>query len=93
MIGEELPQIVRLLLALAFVVALMGGLALLLKRLGLGGAPDVKPTKRRLKIIESLALDARRRALLIQRDDKQHLVILGPNNETVVETNIKPEKE
>jgi len=38
-------------------------------------------------------LDARRRAVLIQRDDKQHLVILGHSSETVVETNIKPVKD
>lgn len=90
---DNLPDIVRLLLALAFVVALMGGFALLLKRLGIADHASVTPKKRRLKVIETLPLDARRRAALIQRDDKQHLVILGVNGETVVETNIKAPKE
>ena len=89
----DLPQILRLLAAMAFVLALMGGLALALKRLGLGGTPVVAPHKKRLKLIESMALDSRRRAVLFQRDNKQHLVILGPNSETVVETDIKLPKD
>lgn len=88
-----LMQILRLLAALAFVLALMGGLALLLKRLGLAGATAPTPQKRRLKIIETLSLDTRRRLVIIQRDDKQHLVILGPTGETVVENDIEPAKE
>ena len=88
----DLPQILRLVFALAFVLALMGGLALLLKRLGLSGTlPSVATDKRRLKIIEALPLDARRRLVLLQRDNSQHLVILGPNGETIVETGIEAE--
>ena len=90
---SDLPQILRLLAAMAFVLALMGGLALTLKRLGLSAGPSAAPKKKRLKIIEALPLDARRRAVLIQRDDIQHLVILGPNGETIVETDIEPAAE
>ncbi|MGQ0527236.1 MAG: FliO/MopB family protein [Alphaproteobacteria bacterium] len=89
----ENPDIFRLLAALCFVLALMGGLTLILKKLGLAGAPSVKPARRRLKIIETLNLDARRRLVLIERDDTQHLVILGGSSETIVETNIKPVNE
>ena len=49
--------------------------------------------KRRLKVVEALPLDARRRLVLLQRDNKQHLVILGPNGETVIETDIKPKPD
>lgn len=86
---SDIPQILRLLGAMALVLALMGGLALLLKKLGLGGAALPQPRTRRLKILESLPLDARRRLVIIQRDNRQHLVILGMNGETVVETNIE----
>lgn len=89
---SDFPQLLRLAAAMVFVLSLMGGLALVLKRLGLTGSPSVPANKRRLQIIESLALDSRRRAVIIQRDDKQHLVILGPNSETIVETDIKPIK-
>jgi len=75
--------------ALLFVLGLMGGLALVLKRIGLGPASMIAPDKRRLKVIEILPLDARRKAVLLSRDGAEHLVILGPSGETVVETNIK----
>ena len=89
----DFPQFLRLILAMAFVLSLMGGLAFLLKKLGLSTGSTPVKGQRRLKVIEALALDPRHRAVLLQRDDKQHLVILGPNGDTVVETNIKPTKK
>lgn len=85
----SLQQLLQLVLALALVVALMGGLAYLLKRLGLGTvSPTVPKAKKRLKIVESQPLDARRRLVILQCDDKQHLVILGQNGETVIQRDI-----
>ncbi|PZQ48456.1 MAG: hypothetical protein DI551_01510 [Micavibrio aeruginosavorus] len=75
--------------ALAFVLGLMGGLALVLKKIGLGNVGMTPPDKRRLRIVEILTLDPRRKAVLLSRDGVEHLVILGGNGETVVETNIK----
>ncbi len=75
--------------AFALVMGLMGGLALLLKKLNLGNIGITADSKRRVRIVETLPLDARRKAVLIRRDDVDHLVILGPSGETVVETNIK----
>ncbi len=75
--------------ALIFVLCLMGGLSYVLKRFGFGTNVMISPNKKRLKIVEILPIDARRRALLIQRDDTQHLVLLGSSSETVIETNIK----
>lgn len=85
----ELHDYIRFVAALAFVLGLMGGLALILKRINLGNMGMTANTKRRLKIIEILPLDARRKAVLLSRDNVEHLVILGGNGETVVETNIK----
>lgn len=88
---SAMPQLVRVFAAMAFVVALMGGLAFVMKKLGLSDNPSSpSPKKRRLQIAESLALDSRRRLVLVQRDEKQHLVILGPNSETVIEHDIDP---
>lgn len=78
--------------ALIFVLSLMGGLAYILKRLGWsqgGISPISSKTKKRMKIVEILPLDARRKAIIIQRDDQEHLVLLSGTGETVVETNIK----
>ncbi len=90
----EPTDYLRFLMALIFVLALMGGLYILLKRIssgtGFGGA-IASATKRRLKISEVLYLDSRHKAVLLKRDnDTEHLVILGPSGETVVETNITP---
>ena len=77
-------ELLKFFLSLVFVLALMGGLSLLLKRFG-QGRHALPPKKRRLKIIEMLPLDSKRRLVIIERDDKQHLVLLGANNETVIE--------
>ncbi len=84
----EYTDYLKFFAALLFVLALMGGLSLVLKRLGLGSASMLPADKRRLKVLEILALDSRRKAVLLRRDDAEHLVIFGPNGETVVETHI-----
>ena len=74
--------------ALVFVLALIAVGALLLRRFaptqmgGLGGRP------RRLAVSEVLALDTRRRLVLVRRDDREHLVLLGVNGETLIEAAI-----
>lgn len=84
-----LYDIFKAIAALAFVIGLMGGLVFLLKKFGISNIPSVQSGEKRLKIVESLPLDARRRLVLIQRDDQQHLVILSVSGETIVETNIE----
>lgn len=82
----ETPEILRFLMALVFVVSLMGGLWIILKKLGMnGGFTMQQGKKRRLKIVEILPIDVKHKAVLLRCDDKDHLVILGPNGETVVE--------
>ena len=92
MIEGDLPEVLRIVFALIFVLALMGGLALLLKRLGLSTGTTQNTAKRRLRIIEALPIDHRRRAVILECDDKQHLVILGTNGETLVDSNLKVKK-
>jgi flagellar protein FliO/FliZ len=75
----------KFLFALIFVLALMGGLAFVLKKLGLAGDKLPGGDKRRLKVLESLPLDARRKVILLRKDDTEHLVILGPTGETVLD--------
>lgn len=85
----EITDYLKFLFALLFVLTLMGGLAYALKYFGFGGTSRMlSADKRRLRIVEVLHLDARHRAILLRRDDREHLVILGSSGETVVETNI-----
>ncbi|MGH1375733.1 MAG: FliO/MopB family protein [Alphaproteobacteria bacterium] len=90
-ISPELPQFMRLLIALAIVLALMGGLSFFLKKLGLSTQTHVKGgDSKRLKVLETLPLDARRRLAIIQCDDKEHLIILGANSELVIDKDLHP---
>ncbi len=88
-IDPEMPQIMRLIIALIIVLGLMGGLAFIIKKLGLSADTTFKTNnKRRLKLIESLPLDTRRRMAIVECDGVQHFIILGMNGETVVQNNL-----
>lgn len=77
--------------ALVFVLALFGGLALVARRYGIGHRMATRPNApRRLALVEVMALDAKRRVVLLRRDDTEHLVVLGPTGETVIESGIRP---
>lgn len=79
--------------AFAFVMGLMGLLSWFLKKTGLSETVKMSGGKRRLKIVETLPLDHRRRLVLLQRDNKEHLVILGASSETVIEADISASED
>ncbi|MBW7836373.1 MAG: FliO/MopB family protein [Sphingomonadales bacterium] len=84
------PDYLRFLAALIFVLALLGGFAWLARRFGLAPRATVaKSAVKRLSVSEILPLDARRRLMLIRRDNVEHLVLIG-DGETVIEQNITP---
>ncbi len=80
--------IIKFLASLAFVLALMGGLALVLKKLGLSNPGIAGRGDKRMKLIEVLPLDARRKAVILECDGEQHLVLLSPAGDTVVKNNL-----
>lgn len=82
----------RFLLALVFIIGLIGLFALLLRRLGPAGMrlTPSRGKERRLGVVEVTALDARRRLVLIRRDDKEHLLLLGHSGDCVIERDIQP---
>jgi flagellar protein FliO/FliZ len=83
----------RLVGALALVLALIFAVAWVAKRLGLGGRLAIARGKRRLAIQEVLPLDGKRRLVLLKRDGVEHLLLLGVNDDLVVETGITPPAE
>ena len=80
----------RFFLALVFVLGLIGILAVLARRTGLGfPITAIKPIqKRRLSVVEVTAIDGRRRMVLIRRDNIEHLLLISPSSEMLIETNI-----
>lgn len=74
--------------ALVLVVALILCIAWLAKRFGLGGRMATARGKRRLSIQEVLPLDGKRRLVLLKRDSVEHLLLIGLNDDVVVETGI-----
>lgn len=85
----DLGLYMQFVLALVFVLALIGVLAVMARRFGFGYATPAKGgRRRRLSVSEIVPLDAKRKLVLLRRDSIEHLVILGPTSETVVETAI-----
>ncbi len=87
--GSEMPLAVRFFLAFLIVLGLIGAAAWAVRRFGsarLGGA--VRGRQPRLAVIEYATVDARRRLLLVRRDNIEHLVMIGGPTDVVVESNI-----
>jgi flagellar protein FliO/FliZ len=78
-------NMLRFVAALAFVVALIAAIAWLARRWMPGGAAIAAGKRRRLQIVETLALDPKTRAMLVRRDDVEHLLVVGPSGAVVVE--------
>lgn len=86
----------RFLMALGFVLGLIALAAWLARRMGLGGmlagqaARAGRRAARRLGVVEVAPLDARRRLVLVRRDEVEHLLLLGPDGDRVIEAGIRP---
>lgn len=72
-------------LALVIVLGLILAVAWVARRFGLGAAPTGARRRRRLALVESLALDGKRRLVLVRRDDCEHLLLVGGGSDVVVE--------
>ena len=83
----DLVTFARFAAALLVVIGLIAGFAWLMRKYGHGRLLQAG-ARGRIGIVEVTGLDARRRLVLLRRDDVEHLVILGPNGETVVESGI-----
>lgn len=76
-------------LALIVVLALIWVIATVARRLGLSMLPmPRRGQRRRLGIVEVMTLDAKRRLVLVRRDETEHLVLLGAGSEMLVEGGI-----
>lgn len=87
----DLGEYFRFFLALAFVLVLIAGLAALLRRSGFGERLAATPSsagQRRLSLVEVRPLDAKHKLVLLRRDDREHLVLLGAASDLLIESDI-----
>ena len=87
--GTAMPLAVRFFIAFLVVLALIGLFAWLMRRFSanrLGNA--ARGRQPRLAVIDAATVDARRRLVLIRRDNTEHLLMIGGPTDVVVETNI-----
>lgn len=83
--------IIQFIFALGFVIALLAAFAYGAKRLGFIARVTLNQEgnpKKRLNIVEIMPVDAKRRLVLIRRDDKEHLIMLGAERDLLIEQNI-----
>ena len=87
----EYESYFRFVLALVFVLGLIVLAAWVARRFGLGGAlPTTRGRGGRLGVVETLALDAKHRLILVRRDNVEHLILLGTQTDAVIETQLQP---
>ncbi|MGD1876898.1 MAG: hypothetical protein ACFB13_05285 [Kiloniellaceae bacterium] len=88
----DLGEYFRFFLTLGFVLLLIGGLAALVRRSGFGDRLAATPGasgERRLALIEVRPIDAKRKLVLLRRDDREHLVLLGATGDLLIERGIE----
>jgi len=86
----DISELARFLAALIFIVGLIGLCAFAAKRFNLmPGMTGFASGTKRLALIEVKALDTKHRLLLIRRDDREHLVLIGGDQPVVVESGIE----
>lgn len=85
------PALLQALLALIFVLCLIGLTAVVARRFMPLLDRKLALPNRRLQIIESLPLDAQNRAVLLRCDDTEHLLVVGTGGTAVLSSG-KPTK-
>src|SRR5271154_4072799 len=88
--GTEMPFVVKFFLAFLLVLGLIGVGAWGLRRFSSGGLGSASTRGRqpRLGVIDYASVDARRRLILVRRDNIEHLMMIGGPTDVVVEANI-----
>jgi len=81
-----LDTYLRFLIALVFVIAMIGALAWIVRRFGWANRFVAPAGKKRLSVLEVLPIDGKRRLVLLRRDGVEHLLLLGINSDLVVES-------
>jgi flagellar protein FliO/FliZ len=90
----EASTYLRFLASLTLVIGVIFAVAWAARRWGVGVLAP-RPARgasgaRRLALVDALPLDGKRRLVLVRRDDREHLLLLGMEGDLVVEQNCAP---
>ncbi|HEY4113954.1 MAG TPA: flagellar biosynthetic protein FliO [Rhizomicrobium sp.] len=83
----DLVDFARYIGALLLVLGLLGCAWLAARRFGLPGIVQAQSVKR-LSIAETLMVGPRHKILLVKRDGTEHLILMGPQGASVIESGI-----
>ena len=85
-----MAEIINVIWALLLVLSVIGGFAYLAKRSGYLPGSSLMPGKQpRLAILESKALDARHRLVIVSKDGEEYFLALGPGVITLLDNHEK----
>ena len=86
----DITSILGSLSALLLVLGLIFLSSILLRKYTMKmGTKTSQKGKNRLEIVETTIIDAKRKLVLIRRDDVEHLICMGGDKDVVVESGIK----
>jgi len=89
---EFLPYL-KYILGLLFVLGLIGLITVVARKFGMVANVDRRRSdKKRLGVTSVFSVDAKRRLVLIRRDDQEHLILLGTERDLLIESNIPIKK-
>jgi hypothetical protein len=87
--GEGGAVVVQFILTLILVLIVVGAVVWLVRRYGSGAFGGLSRSRApRLALVDTLAIDGRRRLVLVRRDSVEHLILLGGPTDVVVEPTI-----
>jgi len=90
-LGLELGSTSKVIIGLILVLMLIAISAWLIRQFGAGrfaNSTGGRGRQQRLAVLDSAVVDARRRLVLIRRDNVEHLLLIGGPSDVVVEPNI-----
>jgi flagellar biogenesis protein FliO len=88
--GMEITGAARFIIAFVVVLVLIAVTAWLVRRFGSGALASAGGRGRqpRLAVIDAATVDARRKLILVRRDNVEHLLMIGGPSDVVIEPNI-----
>ena len=86
--GLELPTAVTFAIAFVVVLLLIGVLAWAVRRFGATRMEAARSRQPRLAVVDSAAVDNRRKLVIVRRDNVEHLLMIGGPTDVEVEASI-----